>query len=333
MPALASGTLRFLLAACVVTAGWAPLQAAEGGWYTDFKTAQSRAARLNRPMLVHFYAEWCAPCKRMDRDVLHVPSVLETLHRAVVPVKLDVTQHRQLSQNYRVESVPTDLFLTPDGRVLGMMNGYRRQSDYLQRVAVIAQQFAAQQKLHWAEANGDNPEMGLATSEPPSLPEIELPSATEKRELTTTDDDAPASDWQGDAPGISIKPRTDGTILVGLEGFSPLSLYYDRAWIKGDPQYAAIYQGLTYLMTGPSELAEFQENSAKYAPQLLGCDPVIYYEQGKAIPGSTRLAVYYDDRLYLFSSTETRASFHASPEEYARHRTVLLPSELGVGFR
>ena len=327
MPAVLPGALRFLLAATMIAVACADARAAENGWYTDFAEAQSRAARLNRPILVHFYAEWCAPCKRMDRDVLYVPAFLEALHRSVVPVKLDVSANEQLSRKYRVESVPTDLFLTPDGRVLGVMNGYREMADYLKRVAAIDRQYARQRDLYWARSDSEPPARKITGSDGPDFPELELPSA-DRRQPTSAQGELrePMNDL--DPPGLFLKSPSDGTVLVGLKGYSPVSLYRERAWVKGDPQFAAEYQGLTYLMVNAAEQAEFRENAEKYAPQLLGCDPVLYFDEGRAFPGSTRLAVYYEDRLYLFSSAESRAAFRESPEVYSKRRTILLPEEL-----
>ena len=326
MPARLSGTLsRWLFATAVLLSVMSASQANEFSWFTDFAAAKTRAERLNRPILVHFYADWCAPCKKMDRDVLHVPAVVKLLHQSVVPVKLNVSEHEEFSRHYEVESVPTDLFLTPDGRVLGVMNGYRTATDYLARVGAIESQYARQRELYWARTQQTPPTRDVISSLGPELPTLELP-AMEDRQSTSTGESFPSAE---DAPsGPVLKPRADGTVLVGLKGYCPVTLYRERQWVKGHRDIAVEHQGLTYLLASESKASEFRQHAERYAPQLLGCDPVTYFKEGRAIPGSIRLAVYFENRLYLFASEETRAAFRESPESYGKRRAVLLPEEL-----
>ena len=42
------------------------------------------------------------------------------------------------------------------------------------------------------------------------------------------------------------------------------------------------------------------------APRLIGCDPVVFSETERAIPGSTRFGAYFEGDLFLFVSSATR---------------------------
>lgn len=315
-----SGRLLRLFAVAAVVAACPAVQAA--GWHSEFAAAQAEATRLDRPLLVHFFAEWCGPCKKMDREVLYAPDFLARVSREVVPVKLDVDQNKALSQRYKIESVPTDLFLTPDGRVLGSMNGYRPKDDYLRRVAGVEKQYSRLRDLYLARSDAKVPIRGAADDVGPKFPTLAKPEI----------DPAPPETPAGSA-GPRIKPRTDGTVLLGLKGHSPVALYRDRKWVKGDLKFAWEHQGLTYLMASAEELKEFQQDAEKYAPRLLGCDPVLYFDDGRAVPGSTRYAAYFADALYLFTSAETRTKFRDEPERYTRRRTVLLIDEMEPALR
>jgi thiol:disulfide interchange protein len=89
---------------------------ADSGWMKDFDTAQSESQRLNRPLLIHFHADWCVPCRRMDRDVLSSPELAEQFQQAFVGVKVDADQHPELLKRFGVRSLPADVVVSPDGK-------------------------------------------------------------------------------------------------------------------------------------------------------------------------------------------------------------------------
>lgn len=63
------------------------------------------------PVLVDFYADWCAPC----RMVTPVLDQLKTeLGEKVKIIKIDVDKNRDISMKYNVRSIPT-LLIFKDG--------------------------------------------------------------------------------------------------------------------------------------------------------------------------------------------------------------------------
>ena len=164
----------------------------------------------------------------------------------------------------------------------------------------------------------------------PRFPTLDAPESDAETPADTKPDagSVPSSSGKVDPP-IRVKPRSDGTVLLGLKGYSPVALHSGRQWVKGSPRFAWEHQGLTYLMTSAEELARFQDDAERYAPRLLGCDPVLYYDEERAVPGSTSYAALFADGLFLFTSAETRDTFRANPERYPRRRTVLLTEECG----
>jgi thiol-disulfide isomerase/thioredoxin/YHS domain-containing protein len=319
---LPAGRLIAAMACAALIVGLPGVTSAADGWYADFSTAQRDAARLDRPMLLHFFAEWCAPCKKMDREVFVAPGFLGELQRHVIAVKLDVDHNRAIAQRFGIESVPTDLFLTPDGRVLGEMNGFRAGEDYLRRVAAVESQYERLKSYNFARTNAKIPLAAVNDGDKgPRFPTLESPEPVQA---------TPDRDGQ---TGPVVKPRKDGTILLGLKGHSPVALFETRKWVKGDKRFAWEHQGLTYFMASAEELAKFRERAEQYAPKLLGCDPVLYFDEQRAVPGSTQYAAFFDESLYLFANAETRAKFREHPEDYTRRRTVLLIEEIETILR
>ncbi len=66
-------------------------------------------------VLVDFYAEWCGPCKMMG-------PVLESLDNVNI-VKVNVDEFEDLSENYRIMSIPTLIFFK-DGKNVKEVVGF-----------------------------------------------------------------------------------------------------------------------------------------------------------------------------------------------------------------
>ncbi len=110
-------------------------------WEKDFATALERAGDEGKPVLANFYADWCVWCKRLESTTLQDARVADMLRDQVVPVRLDVDREgRQLSNDYRVDGLPTILLLDASGREIGRIPGYLPPAGFLDRVEQLLHQ-------------------------------------------------------------------------------------------------------------------------------------------------------------------------------------------------
>ena len=92
----------------------------------DYKRALELAAEQDKLLFIDFYTVWCRPCKRLDKYVFHNDSIGRLLSQQAVLLKYDAEQDTtfHLSKKYHVNSYPTGLLLTPEGRVLTRQAGF-----------------------------------------------------------------------------------------------------------------------------------------------------------------------------------------------------------------
>jgi len=112
-------------------------------WY-PYPEALKKSKKENKHLMVHFTAVWCGWCKKMERETYTDTSVIKTLRKDFVLSKvwgdtdslLDIDGYqiteRQLGQTqFGVRSFPTLGFVSPEGKNLGGLAGYRAAPDLL----------------------------------------------------------------------------------------------------------------------------------------------------------------------------------------------------------
>jgi thiol:disulfide interchange protein len=115
-------------------------------WHPDYESAAAAADESGRPMLIHFHAKWCGPCRQMEARVLNQPSLREGLRDRVVAVKVDYDRHADLVERFGVAALPCDLLVDADGTVLLRTTGFVGETTYVERIARLAP-VAAQPQL------------------------------------------------------------------------------------------------------------------------------------------------------------------------------------------
>lgn len=104
--------------------------------------------------------------------------------------------------------------------------------------------------------------------------------------------------------------------LRGLKGFCPVALRDDRDLKNALPEHHTTFQGRTYYFSTADAKTAFEENPKHYAPISGGQDVVLLNEKVTK-EGSLDHAVWFKDRLYLFTSQKTLEQFVATPKEFA----------------
>ena len=113
------GVACMVLAASIISS-WA-MKAPGFEWEPYSEQVLAEAQRQGKPVIIDFYAAWCAPCCEMEEVTFRHPEVVKKAARNFVMIKVDLTRggnelHERLLEKYEVKGVPTIVFLDRDGR-------------------------------------------------------------------------------------------------------------------------------------------------------------------------------------------------------------------------
>ena len=82
--------------------------------------------QADKPVLVDFWAEWCAPCRALGPII---DSLSADYEGKVTIAKLDVDSNQQVAMQFGIRSIPT-VMLFDKGQIVDTFIGVRPKTDY-----------------------------------------------------------------------------------------------------------------------------------------------------------------------------------------------------------
>jgi thiol-disulfide isomerase/thioredoxin len=98
-----------------------PQQSATVKWHKDF----GALARPDRNLIVKFEAPWCGACQQMNRETITNRDVISMIKGNFIAVSINVDENKKLVDQLQIESIPTVLLMSPQGKILRRAVGYQ----------------------------------------------------------------------------------------------------------------------------------------------------------------------------------------------------------------
>jgi thiol-disulfide isomerase/thioredoxin len=329
----------------------------EIAWTEDYDAAVRRAASANCVLLLHFYGDYCPPCKLLDKKTFHDPSLVAAINENVVAVKINAEKRKDLATKYNVNRWPTDVYLYSNGDEL-----YRGVSDQDATVYTKKIQRIALHHRDWSlerESIAENTQRGKVSAIVASAPQTQPDKTgyanttfqpTKSQSASSTNNTDPQRITQSALPPAAHasppkQPRViDNPYLakqplevpaaplhvlaetVGLGGYCPVTLVEsvgrssDAVWVRGSASFAVRHRGRVYHCASEQARQTLLGEPDRYTPCLSGFDLVHFFKTGLLVDGKCEFGCIQpnSNKVYLFADVANYHEFERDNERFSR---------------
>lgn len=123
------------------------LNMSAGNWIKDLEEAKKLSLGTNKLMLVDFWASWCGPCRKMDKESWSDPEVQKIMTN-YIPVQVDIDRDKINAAKYGVRGIPFVFIMDGNGEVVFKSMSYMPREEVLE----LLKKYAVNTQFLQAEA-------------------------------------------------------------------------------------------------------------------------------------------------------------------------------------
>ena len=99
-------------------------------WGDNFDSALTLASKSNKLIMIDFMAEWCPPCKEMDKNTFSNKNIIKKSNEFIL-VRIDVDKQQNIAEEYNGNArkyggigIPNILFLDKEKNIIRHIVGF-----------------------------------------------------------------------------------------------------------------------------------------------------------------------------------------------------------------
>ena len=100
-------------------------------WIYSFDGGLEQAKEQDKPIMIDFYGESCSWCDVLDKKT-YTDKEVNSLAEKFICIKIDVYKNRQVTNKYKIQGLPTIVFLNNNAEEIERIIGYRGPSPFVE---------------------------------------------------------------------------------------------------------------------------------------------------------------------------------------------------------
>jgi thioredoxin-related protein len=92
-------------------------------WYS-YEDAVRMGKDHNKKILLHFYADWCFYCKKMNAETFRNSDVISYVNKHFIAARIDIDRERLVASRHGIRAIPSTWFLTESGKSIDLLPGF-----------------------------------------------------------------------------------------------------------------------------------------------------------------------------------------------------------------
>ncbi len=109
-------------------------------WHS-FKEYATLRSSNDKQIFIHFWAQWCGYCRKMEKETFRNPQVISSLNENYFLIKVDTDREQYASRAFRVRGLPYNLFLTKEGDTIEIREGYVSPGTFIKILRAIEESY------------------------------------------------------------------------------------------------------------------------------------------------------------------------------------------------
>jgi len=99
-------------------------------WGNNLDSAFDIASNSNKLIMIDFMAEWCPPCKKMDKKTFSNTNIIKKSNE-FIPIRIDVDKQQNIAEEYNGNArkyggigIPNILFIDKEKKIIRHIVGF-----------------------------------------------------------------------------------------------------------------------------------------------------------------------------------------------------------------